>query len=252
MQQLTAAYLRQGASPCLYGSAGFLHTRWQPQLTSHQLYYPYLAAAAPAVPCCPRVLLPSCCCSYIYSYPDLVRRHTLPSGTERAYSAACFSPDGTRLAAVGSAPDYLLTLWDWEAGGFAAVCGSSVFWGMVPQFGTLGTVLGWMDAYLMAVMQHVLSLCLGAPCLNVNVLCCAMLHCTAVLCRCHAAALQGLQPGGVCARVLPPQPWCPRQLRHGTHTLLEDGIHIYRTQAAGGGWGWDVMLQLLLCCICTH
>jgi hypothetical protein len=43
-------------------------------------------------------------------------QHTLPAGTERAYSAACFSPDGTKVAAVGSAPDYLLTLWDWAAG----------------------------------------------------------------------------------------------------------------------------------------
>lgn len=43
-------------------------------------------------------------------------QHTLPAGTERAYSAACFSPDGTKLAAVGGAPDYTLTLWDWAAG----------------------------------------------------------------------------------------------------------------------------------------
>jgi hypothetical protein len=61
-------------------------------------------------------------CSYIYAYPDLTLQHTLPAGTERAYSAACFSPDGTKLAAVGSAPDYTLTLWDWAAG----ACGKAL------------------------------------------------------------------------------------------------------------------------------
>lgn len=60
--------------------------------------------------------------SYIYSYPDLALQHTLPAGTERSYSAACFSPDGTKLAAVGSAPDYLLTLWDWAAGATLLRC----------------------------------------------------------------------------------------------------------------------------------
>lgn len=53
-------------------------------------------------------------------------QHTLPAGTERAYSAACFSPDGTKVAAVGSAPDYLLTLWDWAAGVHAVLSSTTV------------------------------------------------------------------------------------------------------------------------------
>lgn len=39
----------------------------------------------------------------------------LRGGTERAYSAAAFRPDGATLATVGSAPDYMLTIWDWRA-----------------------------------------------------------------------------------------------------------------------------------------
>ena len=39
----------------------------------------------------------------------------LRGGTEHAYSAAAFTPDGATLATVGSAPDYMLTIWDWRA-----------------------------------------------------------------------------------------------------------------------------------------
>lgn len=49
----------------------------------------------------------------IYEYPSLQLYRVLRKGTERAYSAACFSPDGTKLATVGSYPDYMLTVWDW-------------------------------------------------------------------------------------------------------------------------------------------
>lgn len=35
-------------------------------------------------------------------------------GTERAYSFVDFNPDGSLLASVGGAPDYMLTLWDWR------------------------------------------------------------------------------------------------------------------------------------------
>jgi WD40 repeat protein len=40
----------------------------------------------------------------------------LSGGTERSYSCVSFNPKGDMLAAVGAAPDYLLTLWDWAGG----------------------------------------------------------------------------------------------------------------------------------------
>eukprot|EP00966_Prymnesium_polylepis_P249511 5768573-Prymnesium_polylepis.1 len=49
----------------------------------------------------------------IYEYPSLQLYRVLRKGTECAYSAACFSPDGSKLATVGSFPDYMLTVWDW-------------------------------------------------------------------------------------------------------------------------------------------
>jgi WD40 repeat protein len=54
--------------------------------------------------------------SYIYDWPSLALLATLPSGTERAYSAAAFDAEGELLASVGSAPDYSLTLWTWRSG----------------------------------------------------------------------------------------------------------------------------------------
>jgi WD40 repeat protein/phenylpyruvate tautomerase PptA (4-oxalocrotonate tautomerase family) len=35
-------------------------------------------------------------------------------GTANAYSCCCFNNDGSKLATVGSNPDYMLTIWDWE------------------------------------------------------------------------------------------------------------------------------------------
>lgn len=54
--------------------------------------------------------------AYIYQYPSLKLVQTLERGTEQAYSAAAFDAAGTRLATVGSYPDFMLTVWDWEAG----------------------------------------------------------------------------------------------------------------------------------------
>ena len=54
---------------------------------------------------------------YIYTFPERKMVQVLPAGTERAYSCMSFSPDGKTLAAVGSSPDYMLTLWNWEAAG---------------------------------------------------------------------------------------------------------------------------------------
>jgi WD40 repeat protein len=55
-----------------------------------------------------------------YVYRHLVDRRTelfrvLRAGTEHGYACAAFSRDGATLALVGSAPDYMLTLWDWRS-----------------------------------------------------------------------------------------------------------------------------------------
>ncbi|KAM9338379.1 cilia- and flagella-associated protein 44 [Symphorus nematophorus] len=50
----------------------------------------------------------------IYEYPSLQPYRILRGGTERAYSFVDFNSDGSLLASVGSAPDYMLTLWDWR------------------------------------------------------------------------------------------------------------------------------------------
>jgi WD40 repeat protein len=51
---------------------------------------------------------------YIYEYPSKKLYRVLKKGTERAYSSISFSYDGDKLASVGSAPDYMLTVWDWQ------------------------------------------------------------------------------------------------------------------------------------------
>ena len=64
--------------------------------------------------------------AYIYRYqgstqpPELLQ--TLPAGTERAYAAAAFSSDGKMLALVGSAPDHMLSLWQWREGSIMLRC----------------------------------------------------------------------------------------------------------------------------------
>ncbi|XP_033502384.2 cilia- and flagella-associated protein 44 isoform X1 [Epinephelus lanceolatus] len=50
----------------------------------------------------------------VYEYPSLQPISVLRDGTERAYSFVDFNHDGSLLASVGSAPDYMLTLWDWR------------------------------------------------------------------------------------------------------------------------------------------
>ena len=37
----------------------------------------------------------------------------LKKGTERGYSAVDFTITGEKLASVGQAPDFMLTIWDW-------------------------------------------------------------------------------------------------------------------------------------------
>ena len=50
----------------------------------------------------------------IFEYPSLKLHRVLREGTEEAYANLDFSPDGTQLASVGSAPDFMLTVWDWK------------------------------------------------------------------------------------------------------------------------------------------
>lgn len=50
----------------------------------------------------------------IYQFPSLKLFRILRGGTEAAFTALNFSPDGKLLAAVGTFPDYMLTVWDWE------------------------------------------------------------------------------------------------------------------------------------------
>ena len=50
----------------------------------------------------------------IYHYPSLKLYRILKGGTEAAYTALNFSPDGKMLAAVGTFPDYTMTIWNWE------------------------------------------------------------------------------------------------------------------------------------------
>uniref|UniRef100_A0A7N6BMS0 Cilia- and flagella-associated protein 44 n=1 Tax=Anabas testudineus TaxID=64144 RepID=A0A7N6BMS0_ANATE len=50
----------------------------------------------------------------VYEYPSLQPYRILRGGTEKAYSFVDFNRDGSLLASVGSAPDYMLTLWNWR------------------------------------------------------------------------------------------------------------------------------------------
>jgi len=51
---------------------------------------------------------------FIYEYPSFKIVRCCRLGTERAYSDVTFDKTGTKLASVGSEPDYLLTVWDWD------------------------------------------------------------------------------------------------------------------------------------------
>ncbi|ORY52261.1 WD40 repeat-like protein, partial [Neocallimastix californiae] len=51
---------------------------------------------------------------YIYEYPSCQLHRILRNGSVKGYNALCFNNEGTRLASVGSEPDYTLTIWDWK------------------------------------------------------------------------------------------------------------------------------------------
>ncbi|XP_068609203.1 cilia- and flagella-associated protein 44 [Brachionichthys hirsutus] len=51
----------------------------------------------------------------VYESPSLRRYRVLRDGTEKAYSSSVdFNKDGSLLASVGTAPDFMLTVWDWR------------------------------------------------------------------------------------------------------------------------------------------
>jgi hypothetical protein len=50
---------------------------------------------------------------YIYEYPSLKLYRILRKGTDLMYAHVEFSTTGTKLASLGGAPDYTLTVWDW-------------------------------------------------------------------------------------------------------------------------------------------
>ncbi|XP_068191514.1 cilia- and flagella-associated protein 44-like [Antennarius striatus] len=50
----------------------------------------------------------------VYEYPSLRPYRILRDGTEKAYSSVDFNTNGSLLAGVGNAPDYMLTLWNWR------------------------------------------------------------------------------------------------------------------------------------------
>lgn len=50
----------------------------------------------------------------IYHFPSKKLFRILRGGTESAFTAMNFSPDGKMLACVGTFPDYNMTVWDWE------------------------------------------------------------------------------------------------------------------------------------------
>uniref|UniRef100_A0AAY4ATV8 Cilia- and flagella-associated protein 44 n=1 Tax=Denticeps clupeoides TaxID=299321 RepID=A0AAY4ATV8_9TELE len=50
----------------------------------------------------------------VYEYPTLKPYRVLRGGTAEAYSCLDFNIEGNLLASVGSAPDFMLTLWKWR------------------------------------------------------------------------------------------------------------------------------------------
>ena len=51
---------------------------------------------------------------YIYSYPEKAILRVLKGGAEKGYASLSFNKNGDKLASVSTAPDFMLTVWDWE------------------------------------------------------------------------------------------------------------------------------------------
>nr|XP_061836799.1 cilia- and flagella-associated protein 44-like isoform X1 [Nerophis lumbriciformis] len=50
----------------------------------------------------------------VYEYPSIKTYRILRDGTDLAFSSVNFNIDGSLLASLGSAPDYMLTVWNWR------------------------------------------------------------------------------------------------------------------------------------------
>lgn len=50
----------------------------------------------------------------VYSYPEMKVEKLQSGGAERGYVSVSFNASGDRLVSLSTAPDFLLTVWDWE------------------------------------------------------------------------------------------------------------------------------------------
>ena len=55
----------------------------------------------------------SICCQSVVCRHAWKHDQVLRKGTERGYRAIDFTTTGEKLASVGQAPDFMLTVWDW-------------------------------------------------------------------------------------------------------------------------------------------
>lgn len=91
----------------------------------------YFAAAERSINAQPNV--------YIYSFKTMRLYRILRRGTSRGYASVAFSPHNkNHLAALGCAPDYLLSVWDWRNERLLLKCKAygqeiySIRWGQFP------------------------------------------------------------------------------------------------------------------------
>eukprot|EP00746_Dinoflagellata_sp_MGD_P160980 gnl/MRDRNA2_/MRDRNA2_87976_c0_seq1.p1 gnl/MRDRNA2_/MRDRNA2_87976_c0~~gnl/MRDRNA2_/MRDRNA2_87976_c0_seq1.p1 ORF type:complete len:1907 (-),score=579.97 gnl/MRDRNA2_/MRDRNA2_87976_c0_seq1:164-5884(-) len=99
----------------------------------------YIAVAEKSVSRSPNI--------YVYRFDTLKLYRIMRKGTDKAYACIRFSPHNPgHLAALGSAPDYLLSIWEWKNERMLLKCkayGQDVFavrWGQFPgQLTTVGT-----------------------------------------------------------------------------------------------------------------
>lgn len=50
----------------------------------------------------------------IFTFPERQLVRVLRRGAAEGYASLCFNAAGDRLASVATAPDYMLTVWDWR------------------------------------------------------------------------------------------------------------------------------------------